>query len=95
MAFIGHRCTCGHNDLNHTENDKGKNVCTANAGARCGRKCTALKEPELLPTFDIKGHPVERVIVPGDGLRTESGTAVTQTCTCDGCQALYDQITSA
>lgn len=92
MAFIGHRCTCGHNDLNHTRNDKGKAVCTARSGGSCGKGCIASGEPELLPTFDRKGRHIEQITPPGDGLKTESGSTGVKTCICDACQALYAQL---
>jgi hypothetical protein len=95
MAFIGHRCSCGHNDLNHTENDAGKKVCTAKAGGSCGRSCRTQGESEVLPTFDRKGRHIERVLAPGDGLKTESGAALVKTCTCDDCQAFHEQLAPA
>jgi hypothetical protein len=95
MAFIGHRCSCGHNDLNHTQNDKGKRICTARAGGSCGKGCYPQGEPEVMPTFDRKGLRVERLITPGNGLETENGTHVVRTCTCDDCQALYQQLAPA
>jgi hypothetical protein len=95
MAFIGHRCGCGHNDLNHAEDDKGKQICTAKAGASCGKGCKSQGEPELMPTFDAKGGTVERILPPGDGLRAMGDSVVVRTCGCDACQALYEQLASA
>ena len=97
MAFIGHRCTCGHNDVNHTKNDKGKLVCTAKAGAPCGRPCKSQGEPEVMPSFAVTGRPVERIIPPGDGFRAMGDHVIVKTCYCycDGCQALYEQLVPA
>lgn len=95
MAFIGHRCSCGHNDINHADNDKGKPICTAKAGSPCGKPCKSLGESEVMPTFDRKGNTVERIIAPGDGLETESGVKVVTTCGCDVCLALYEQLATA
>ncbi|ELP62819.1 hypothetical protein PV735_11230 [Streptomyces turgidiscabies] len=95
MAFIGHRCTCGHNDLNHIESENGKRNCTAKSGGSCGKPCTSQGDSEVLPTFDLKGNHVERIIAPGDGPQTEGGTVLVRTCTCDACQALYEQLALA
>ncbi|MFJ8110460.1 hypothetical protein [Streptomyces sp. NPDC096132] len=95
MAFIGHRCACGHNDLNHTKSDTGKQICTAKAGASCGKSCKSQSESEVMPTFDRRGLRIKRVIAPGDGLETESGSPVVRTCACDACQALYEQLAPA
>ena len=90
MAYIGHRCNCGHSDLNHRQDGSSKTLggCTAT----CQKPCSPTAEPEVIPTFDIKARPVERVIVPGEGLPTESGGFVVRTCTCDACVALHEQL---
>lgn len=94
MAYIGHRCSCGHTDLSHTgEGDKAQ--CTAVSGGSCGRGCTPAAAPELVPTFDINGRSVERVITPGDGLPNEAGGFTVRTCACDACTDLHQQLTAA
>ncbi|MFF3643428.1 hypothetical protein [Streptomyces sp. NPDC002564] len=95
MALIGHRCSCGHNDINHATDADGKRACTAKAGAPCGKRCKTLGDPEVMPTFDRKGNRVERIIPPGEGLPTETGSTGTRTCPCDACQALYEQLAPA
>ena len=94
MAYIGHRCDCGHTDLQHTQNGEGDSLgnCTADYGVTCGRACGPIPEPEVIPTFDFRGRSVERVIAPGDGLRSESGAKIAATCPCAACQALYEQL---
>lgn len=89
MAFIGHRCGCGHNDLNHTQDGTGESL--GSCVTTCTRPCGPVREPEVIPTFDIKAQPVERIVIPGEGLPTEGGGFVVRTCTCDACQALYEQ----
>jgi hypothetical protein len=46
----------------------------------------------VIPTFDFRGRPVERVIAPGDGLRSISGVKIAATCPCASCTALYEQL---
>lgn len=94
MALIGHRCKCGHNDINHTEDGDGKRLCTAGGSGSCKRRCKPVTDvmPELMPTFDLKGNAVERVIPPGDGLGLDGGHPIGRTCGCDACQALYEQL---
>jgi hypothetical protein len=84
MARIGHRCECGHSDLNHTKDGTSQSLgsCTAT----CQKPCGPLAAPEVIPTFDLKAKPVERVIVPGEG-----GGLCIRTCACDACTALYEQ----
>ncbi|MEV8045914.1 hypothetical protein AB0P02_19015 [Streptomyces griseoluteus] len=92
MAFIGHRCSCGHNDLNHKLDTDDKQVCTARSGEACGEGCDTQGDPELMPTFDRKGRPIERILAPGDALETESGVRLISTCECDACRDLYEQL---
>jgi len=89
MAYIGHRCDCGHSDLNHRQDGTSKSLggCTAT----CQKPCGPIAEPEVIPTFDLKARPVERVIVPGEGLPSEGGGYVIRTCPCEACVALYEQ----
>jgi hypothetical protein len=86
MSLITHRCaTCGHPDfwrLALTSNER----CPAD---RCGCRCTP-GEPELAPTFDLAGRPVERITEPSK----RTGFGVT-TCSCDACKALYAELTGA
>lgn len=95
MAFIGHRCSCGHNDINHAEDGKGKRVCTANGGAPCKRRCKTNGEPELMPTFDGKGNRVERIVRPGGGLAIGDAHPIGRTCECESCQSLYGQLATS
>ncbi|MET9517007.1 hypothetical protein [Streptomyces sp. NPDC002994] len=93
MAYIGHRCGCGHSDLQHSgEGPAG--TCQAASGASCGRGCTPSPDPEVIPTFDTKGQPIERLIPPGEGLASMSGAPIVRTCSCDACAALHEQLTS-
>jgi hypothetical protein len=93
MAYIGHRCDCGHSDLNHTQDGAGKSL--GNCTSTCQRPCGPIAQPEVIPTFDLKAKPVERVIIPGEGLLTESGGFAVRTCACDACVALHEQLTEA
>lgn len=97
MAYIGHRCDCGHSDLSHAGDGTGENLgrCTAEFGASCKHTCGPVPQPEVIPTFDGKGNQVERVIEPGGGLPSESGNAVVKTCPCDACVAMHEQLVSA
>jgi hypothetical protein len=91
MAYIGHRCDCGHSDLNHRQDGGGESL--GGCVATCQRPCGPMPEPEVIPTFDLKAKPVERVIVPGEGL--PGGGFVVRTCTCDACVALHEQLVAA
>jgi hypothetical protein len=97
MAYIGHRCDCGHTDLQHRNNGTSKTLgsCTANCGLSCGFPCGATPEPQVIPTFDGHGRPVERVIAPGGGLPAMGDVDVLKTCPCDACVALYEQLVPA
>jgi hypothetical protein len=97
MAYIGHRCDCGHSDLQHTETGEGESLgyCTADFGHTCRGTCGPIPEPEVIPTFNGKGKPVERIIEPGGGLPSESGNPVVKTCPCDACVALHEQLVAA
>ena len=94
MAYIGHRCDCGHSDLQHAADGTADTLglCTADYGVTCRRTCGPVPEPEVIPTFDFHGRPVERVIAPGGGLPSVSGAAGVKTCPCDACTALYEQL---
>lgn len=93
MAYIGHRCQCGHSDLQHTQTGEGDTLgsCTGSFSG-CAPRCGPIPAPEVIPTFDTKGRQVERVIPPGDGLRSEGGGIVVKTCPCDACVALHEQL---
>lgn len=97
MAFIGHRCACGHNDIQHTDGTTSSiGTCTADCGRDCKSSCSLeLPEPEVMPSFDIKGNSVERILPPGDGFRAMGDHQVVTTCRCDACQALYAQLAPA
>jgi hypothetical protein len=88
MAYIGHRCACGHSNTQHTS---GK--CTANNSKPCGRPCQMPDEAQVFPTFDVRGRRVERVIEPGGGWPSLGGNTFGKTCTCDACTALYAEMT--
>ncbi|MDX3759299.1 hypothetical protein [Streptomyces sp. AK02-04a] len=94
MAYIGHRCNCGHSDLQHSQTGEGKTLGSCSASFNpCN--CGPIPEPEVIPTFNTKGKQVERVIAPGGGLPSASGNPVVKTCPCDACTALYEQLASA
>ncbi|WP_055696530.1 hypothetical protein [Streptomyces silaceus] len=97
MAYIGHRCDCGHSDLQHAEDGTSTTLgrCAAEYGVTCSRTCGPLNQSEVIPTFDCKGNRVERVIVPGEGLPSESGASIVKTCPCESCTALHEQVASA
>lgn len=97
MAYIGHRCDCGHTDLQHTGNGEGSTLgpCTGGFGVSCGKGCGTTPESEVFPTFDRKVRPIERIIPPGDGLRSENNVTIVKTCPCDACVALHEQLVSA
>ncbi|SFF12011.1 hypothetical protein SAMN05216251_108245 [Actinacidiphila alni] len=90
MARIGHRCKCRHGDLSHTTDKNGKQSCGC---AGCTTRCRRTEEPELLPTFDVKGNAVERIVPPGERLAGESTNSGPQTCGCAACCALYTELT--
>lgn len=93
MAYIGHRCGCGHTDLSHT-GDGTTGACHARFGSSCGGKC-APAQPEVITSFDAKGKPIEQITPPGEGLKSQSGAPIVRTCTCDECTALYEQLAGA
>lgn len=93
MAYVGHRCQCGHSDLNHAQDGGGESL--GGCVATCQRPCGPIAEPEVIPTFDIKAKPVERVIASGEGLPSEGGGFVVRTCACDACVALHEQLVPA
>ena len=88
---IGHRCACQHGDLSHRTNGSGKRECACQP---CTKRCRRSDVAELLPTFDVRGRTVERVVRPGDPLSTEGDSGGPRTCDCDACQALYAELTS-
>lgn len=90
MAYIGHRCDCGHSDLNHRQDGTGTSL--GGCVTTCQQPCGPIPEPEVIPTFDLKAKPVERIIVPGEGLPSEGGGFVVRTCACNACVALHEQL---
>lgn len=95
--LIAHRCPkCKHPDYRRREAD----VDAKRGPCECGCKCTA-SEPTTVPTFDVAGRVVERVVKPGErlgkdldnGLGNTNGTSVTA-CNCAACKALYAQLTT-
>jgi hypothetical protein len=93
MAYIGHRCGCGHLDIHH-KTDAARSSCQADGGHSCGRGCRKSTKALLLPTFDLKGRPVERIVPPGERWGAPNGGPMT-TCACDNCQVLYAERTAA
>lgn len=91
MAYIGHRCGCGHSDLHHNR-DAAKSACQARGGRSCGRGCRKSPTSLEIPTFNLKGHSVERIVAPGERMGGPGGIP---TCTCANCQALYAELTAA
>ncbi|MFJ3170605.1 hypothetical protein ACIPJK_07445 [Streptomyces roseus] len=91
MAYIGHRCACGHSDLQHRGAQTGGG-CTARAGHPCQQPCGPVGEPQVIPTFNLHGQPIERVIAPGGGFPTLGGGHHLRTCDCESCQALYAEV---
>lgn len=96
MARIGHRCGCGHSDIEHADKGDGKRRCQTSG---CGARCTELAEAtaEVFPTFDGKGQPVERIIPPGQKIAAEGtdGAMGATAHDCEGCTALYEQLVGA
>ena len=86
MSLITHRCTdCGHPDYwRLTRMGENKANCPADG---CTCRCVP-GAPQVVPTFDLAGRPVERVIKPGQPLYTGVPTH-----NCDACKALYDELT--
>ncbi|MFB7617802.1 hypothetical protein [Kitasatospora sp. NPDC056181] len=90
MAYIGHRCGCGHMDAQHKAG-AAKTACQARAGLSCGGGCRKSVKSVLAPTFDVKARPIARVVTPGERIGGNNGFV---TCGCDNCQALYEQLTA-
>ncbi|MGK5533335.1 hypothetical protein [Streptomyces sp. URMC 129] len=83
MAFIDHRCPCGHIALRH-----------GGAPIRClaGRGCDANDcgptedtAPEVVPTWDAAGRPVAAIVPPGEVV-----SGLGRTCDCGACRELYE-----
>ncbi|MFD5081890.1 hypothetical protein ACFWOG_04510 [Kitasatospora sp. NPDC058406] len=91
MAYIGHRCGCGHMDTQHKAGAP-KSTCEARAGLSCRTGCRKSVKSLLRPTFDLKGRPVERIVPPGERIGGNNGHV---TCACDNCEALYAELTAA
>lgn len=94
MAYIGHRCGCGHMDIHHDAGAK-KTTCSANNGNSCGKGCQKNPKASVAPTFDVKGNTVERVVQPGHRFGNEEKPQYgpIRTCDCDACRALYTELT--
>lgn len=89
MAYIGHRCGCGHMDIHHKP-DAARSACLANGGKSCGNGCRKNPKASVAPSFDRKGRPVERIVPPGERMGQ-----VVKTCGCEACHALYIELTGA
>lgn len=90
MSYIGHRCGCGHTDLQHTTSDGGRRTCRANGGKSCGNGCRKVEKAVIIPTFDINGRRIGAVSAPGTPL-----PALGTTCACKACKELYAQLAAA
>ncbi|UWM52097.1 hypothetical protein N0X72_25465 [Streptomyces carpaticus] len=89
MAYIAHRCTCGHLPAAHPQTGR----CTQLAGRSCpGGPCSARRAaaPEIVPTWDAAGRPVTTIAAPGERL-----PGIGDTCDCAACTELYEQQTAA
>lgn len=85
MAYIGHRCGCGHMDIRHElKKDGTRGSCS------CSNRCRKSTTATVAPSFDPKGRTVERIVPPGERLGN-----VVPTCSCDACEALYAELTGA
>lgn len=58
-------------------------------------------DPEVVPTFDVAGRKVERIVAPGERLGTgldnglgEQGGGGVTACGCAACKALYADLTT-
>jgi hypothetical protein len=91
VSFIGHRCGCGHSDLQHIALGNGRK-CRASNATSCAKPCRKNPKSSVFATFDAKAKPVERIIPPGGRLATEGNVGPT-TCDCDDCKALYAELT--
>lgn len=86
MAFISHRCGCGHLLINH----KGPGHCAQKGGAGCGNPCSkTLPPPEVVPTWDVQRRPITAIAEPG----TSIGHGYPTMHDCDACRELYAQVT--
>jgi hypothetical protein len=90
--YIGHRCDCGHTDLQHQQD--GTFTSLGGCTSMCNRPCGPLAAPEVIPTFDGKGRVVERVIAPGGGLPSMGGGVTVKVCPCEACVAVYERVTA-
>jgi hypothetical protein len=90
MAYIGHRCPCGHLDIHHKPDAK-KTSCEAAAGASCGKGCRKTTKAVLVPTFDSRGRRVEQITPPGEHIPGIGR----QACDCPNCRALHAELTGA
>ncbi|MFB7899957.1 hypothetical protein ACFC1B_26940 [Streptomyces xiamenensis] len=88
MAYITHRCTCGHLPTAHPRPGQ----CVQLGGRNCPAPCSprAAVEPEVVRTWDAAGRPVTTIAAPGDRL-----PGIGTTCDCAACTALYEQHTAA
>lgn len=88
MAFIDHRCACGHRMTQH----RGAGRCQHYGGAGCGNPCSPLSDmpaPELMPSFTAQAKPVDMITPPGETFGNHF-----RTCGCEKCAALYEQLTA-
>lgn len=88
MAYIAHRCTCGHLMDHHSA----PGTCHAAAGRPCPGACTrtpGTTTPELVPTWQAGGRPVTRIAAPGSTLPGRG-----RLCDCPACHSLYDRLTA-
>lgn len=85
MALITHRCTrCSHPDYWR----QGRDHCPREG---CGCACIP-GPPEVAPTFDQTGQPIERILPLGGNLGEHRDLPL---CGCDDCTTLYENLTPA
>ncbi|KDN83450.1 hypothetical protein [Kitasatospora cheerisanensis] len=94
MAYIGHRCACGHLDVHHRADSASREHCEAVGGVRCGKGCRKSSTSILVPTFDLAGRRIETITEPGQWIGEGAGYS-RAACACDDCRALHAELTGA
>lgn len=88
MSLITHRCTkCSHPDIWRLGRP---GMLTDRCGDdRCGCAC-APGQPEVIPTWDLAGNRIERILAPGKTFAKGAPT-----CGCADCKALHKSLANA
>ncbi|WHX19803.1 hypothetical protein QFW82_23530 [Streptomyces malaysiensis subsp. malaysiensis] len=86
IAYVGHRCSCGHTAMSHKTTKSGKYRCFAIMGNSCGRGCSKNPKSELIPA-NPKGYQPGHIAPPG-----EQVTGLGTTCDCCACQSLHQEL---